>query len=71
MSDAVVFQSDDGSGRVWIVDDGNGKSWYKAGADAGWVAFKDVKGLPLAVDLAENFFVAWQPGVAALLTVAP
>ena len=36
----LVLVADDGSGRVWVVNDGEGKSWYKTGADAGWVPFK-------------------------------
>ena len=50
----LVLVADDGSGRVWVVNDGEGKSWYKAGADAGWVPFKEAKVIPLAQDLAST-----------------
>jgi hypothetical protein len=66
----LVLVADDGSGRVWVVNDGEGKSWYKAGADAGWVPIKEAKGIPLALDLAYNFAShdpRWHPEVAAML----
>ena len=56
-ADVLVLVADDGSGRVWVVNDGEGKSWYKPGANEGWlpVVNNGPAKLPGAQDVYDNF----------------
>ena len=71
-ADVLVLVADDGSGRVWVVNDGEGKSWYKPGANEGWlpVVNNGPAKLPGAQDVYDNFAEhdpKWHPEAAAML----